>query len=111
VAVHTGMRFTDVQEDPDTALAATTLANVLRERWFERARAGLEYRHSLPEEWQRVTGTDQFTLYVTPEEMKAFNDEVLELFSKFRERIADPSKRPEGSRPIEHISFYYPLPL
>jgi DNA-binding transcriptional ArsR family regulator len=109
--VHTGMRFTDVQEDPDTALAATTLANVLRERWFERARAGLEYRHSLPEEWQRVTGTDQFTLYVTPEEMKAFNDEVLELFSKFRERIADPSKRPEGSRPIEHISFYYPLPL
>jgi DNA-binding transcriptional ArsR family regulator len=108
-AVHTGMRFTDVQEDAETALAATTLANIVRERWFERARQGLADRPALPEEWRRVTGMDQFILYVTPEEMKAFNEEVLALFNRFRERIADPAKRPEGSRPIEHVSFYYPL--
>jgi DNA-binding transcriptional ArsR family regulator len=109
-AVHTGMRFTDVQEDPDTALAATTLANVFRERWFARARAGLDQRAAMPEEWRRVTGMDQFTLYVTPDEMKAFNDEMLALCDGFRERLADPSKRPEGSRAVEHVSFYYLVP-
>jgi len=109
-AVHTGMRFTDVQDDPDTALAATTLANVFRERWFARARAGLDQRAAMPEEWRRVTGMDQFTLYVTPDEMKAFNDEMLALCDRFRERIADPSTRPEGSRAVEHVSFYYLIP-
>ena len=42
--------------------------------------------------------------------MKAFNDEMLALFDRYRERLADPSKRPEGSRPIEHVSFYYLVP-
>jgi DNA-binding transcriptional ArsR family regulator len=109
-AVHTGMRFTDVQEDPDTALAATTLANVFRERWFARARVGLDQRAAMPEEWRRVTGMDQFTLYVTPDEMKAFNDEMLALCDRFRERLTDPSKRPEGSKAVEHVSFYYLVP-
>ncbi len=108
--VHTGMRFTDVQEDAETALAATTLANVFRERWFARARAGLDQRGAMPEEWRRVTGMDQFTLYVTPAEMKAFNDAMLALCDPFRERIGDPSKRPEGSQAVEHVSFYYRVP-
>jgi DNA-binding transcriptional ArsR family regulator len=108
--VHTGMRVTDVQEDPETALAAGMLAQVVSERWLERARVGLAQRSAQPDEWRRVTGVDQFTLYVTPEEMKAFNDEILGLLDRYRERIADPSKRPEGSRPIEHVSFYYVVP-
>jgi hypothetical protein len=41
--------------------------------------------------------------------MKQFNDELLAMFDRYRERIADPAKRPEGSRPIEHVSFYYPM--
>jgi DNA-binding transcriptional ArsR family regulator len=106
-AVHTGMRFTDVQGDEETALAAGTLARVFQDRWLERARVGLDRRQYTPEEWRRVTGSDQFTLYVTPDEMEAFNEEMLALFDRYRERIADPSKRPEGSRPVEHVSFYY----
>ena len=49
------------------------------------------------------------TLYVTPQEMKALNDELLAVLDRYRERIADPEKRPEGSRGIEHVSFYYPV--
>ena len=74
-----------------------------------RARVGMEQRQYLPEEWRAVTGSDQMTLYVTPEEMKAINDQLVELLLSYRERIADPSKRPEGSRPIEHIAVYYPV--
>jgi DNA-binding transcriptional ArsR family regulator len=108
--VQTGMRFTDVHEDPETALAAGALAQVVQERWLERARAGLAQRHVLPEEWRRVTGSDQMTLYVTPEEMKDINDEILEILFRYRDRIGDHSKRPEGSRAVEHVAFYYPVP-
>ena len=107
--VNTGMRFTDVQEDPEAARAAGVLARVVQERWLERARVGLAQRHLLPEEWRRVTGSDQMTLYVTPEEMKELNDDMLQVLFRYRDRIADRSKRPEGSRPVELVSFYYPI--
>jgi len=107
--VSVGMRMTDVHEDADTALAAGALARVVHERWLARARAGMEQRQVLPDEWRVVTGSDQMTLYVTPAEMKELNDELLAILFRYRERIADPSKRPEGSRPIEHVAFYYPV--
>ena len=110
-AVEVGFSLSDVQEDPETALAAGALARVVNERWLERARAGLESRHALPEEWRRVTGADQMTLYVTPAEMQRINEQILDILFAYRERIGDPSKRPEGSRPIEHVSFYYPVEL
>jgi DNA-binding transcriptional ArsR family regulator len=107
--VNVGLRFTDVQEDAETALAAGALARVIQERWFARARVGLEQRQYLPEEWRAVTGSDQMTLYVTPEELKAINDQILALLGGYRDRIRDPAKRPEGSRPVEHIALYYPV--
>jgi DNA-binding transcriptional ArsR family regulator len=107
--VTVGMRMTDVHEDTDTALAAGALARVVQDRWLSRARAGMEQRKLLPDVWREVTGSDQMTLYVTPDEMKELNDELLAILFRYRERIADPSKRPEGSRPIEHVAFYYPV--
>ena len=108
-AVTIGTRFTDVQEDTETALAAGALSRVIVERLIARARAGLEARHLLPDEWRAVTGTNDMTLYVTPEEMKALDDAILEKLWGFRERIADPSKRPEGSRPLQLAMFLYPV--
>jgi DNA-binding transcriptional ArsR family regulator len=106
-AVHTGFWMTDVHEDPEMQLAAGALARVVVEQSLARAREGLERRQYLPDEWRLVTGTDQFTLYVTPDEMKQFNAELIAMFERYRERIADPAKRPAGSRPVEHVSFYY----
>jgi DNA-binding transcriptional ArsR family regulator len=107
--VNVGLRMTDVHEDAETAMAAGALARVVHERWMARARAGMEQRRFLPDEWREVTGSDQMTLYVTPAEMKELNDELLATLFRYRDRIADPSKRPEGSRPIEHVAFYYPV--
>jgi DNA-binding transcriptional ArsR family regulator len=104
-----GTRFTDVHEDTETALAAGTLARVIGERLLARARAGLDQRNLLPDEWRAVTGTNDMTLYVTPEEMKELDEKLLEHLRGFRERIADPSKRPEGSRPLQLAMFLYPV--
>jgi DNA-binding transcriptional ArsR family regulator len=106
-AVNTGFQMTDVHEDPETALAAGALTRVVSERWLERARVGLERRRLLPEEWRRATGFDEMTLYVTPDEMRAINEELLEILVRYRDRLADPAKRPEESRAVEHVSFYY----
>ena len=70
-AVDVGFSLSDEHEDPDVSLAAGTLARVLSDRWLERARAGFDRRHLLPEDWRKATGFDEMTLYVTPDEMRA----------------------------------------
>jgi DNA-binding transcriptional ArsR family regulator len=106
-----GTRFTDVHADPDTALAAGALAQVIHERLLARARAGLEQTRLLPDEWRAVLGTNDMTLYVTPDELRAIDDAILEILWKYRERIADRSKRPEGSRAIQLAALAYPIDL
>jgi DNA-binding transcriptional ArsR family regulator len=108
-AVSVGTQFSDVHADPETALAAGGLARVIRDRLLERARVGLEQSRLLPDEWRAVLGTSDMTLYVTPEEMGAIGEEMLEVLWRYRDRIADPSKRPEGSRPIQAAVFAYPI--
>src|SRR3954453_22862691 len=75
---HLGMSFTDVHEDSETATAARTLDRVLRDRYFARARQAFEDRQSLPEEWRAVTGMNQMGLYLTPDELKAIDEEIVE---------------------------------
>jgi DNA-binding transcriptional ArsR family regulator len=107
-ATQHGMRFSDVHEDPETTQAAIGLERVLRDRNLRRAQAGLEERLAMPPEWRSVLGASDFTLYATPDELKAIDDELLALFRRYRERISDPEKRPEGSRPIQLLLMAYP---
>jgi hypothetical protein len=70
---------------------------LVQDRRITRARVELAQRHTLPEEWRRVSGSDQMTLYVTPEEMKEINDEILQILFRYRERIEDHSGRADRS--------------
>jgi hypothetical protein len=96
-----------VHDDPATATAATALDSVIRERRIGRLRAGMEARARNPREWQAVTGASQFLLHVTPEELGALDGELTELLTRHRDRVADPARRPEGSRPVEMLVFAY----
>jgi DNA-binding transcriptional ArsR family regulator len=106
---HVGLRFTDVHDDPATATAASTLDGVMRERRIGRMRAGMDARARHPREWQEVTGASQFLLHVTPDELRALDDELTALLTRHRDRIADPAARPSGSRPVELLVFAYPV--
>ena len=49
----------------------------------------------------------QFLLHVTPDELRSLDGELTELLTRHRDRVADPARRPEGSRPVEMLVFAY----
>jgi len=102
------MRFGLVHEDRETAAAAETLSSVLLTRHLERIQRAARRRHLEPTEWLEVTGQSQFLVYATPEELRALDDEVTAVLSRFRDRINDPAARPEGARAIEVLLFAHP---
>jgi predicted ArsR family transcriptional regulator len=104
-----GTHFTDVHEDPETQIAARALARTLRERSFARLQAYFEERSSYPVRWQEVTGSSDFTLHVTPDELRALDEEITAILHRYRVRIADPERRPADSLPIEVLLFAYPV--
>jgi len=104
-----GMRFTDLHDDPETQIAARALSRTLRERSFARLQAYYEERSSYPVRWQEVTGSSDFTLHVTPDELRAVDEEVTAILHRYRDRIADPERRPPGSLPVEVLLFAYPV--
>jgi len=103
------VHFTDLHEDPETAIAARELDRVLRQRWFARLERFYESRADYPREWQETTGANEVVVHVTAEELKAIDDEVLAILDRYRDRNADPSRRPRGSLPIEVLMFAHPL--
>jgi DNA-binding transcriptional ArsR family regulator len=106
-----GMRFTDVHDDEGTAAAARQLDRTMRERYFARAERAMNERHALPREWREVTGTNQMRLYLTPEELKALDDEIVALlFERHGDRRTASPEHPEGAERVEILTFAYRVP-
>ncbi len=105
---HVGMRFGDIQDDPDAAIAAVGLQSVLRGRYLERHARASAARGHLPKSWKEVTGDSQFLLYVSPDELRELDEQLSSLLMRYQDRIADPGRRPRGSRPVEMLVLSYP---
>jgi predicted ArsR family transcriptional regulator len=105
---HLGTSFTDVHDDPETATAARGLERVLRERYVARARQAFEDRQALPEEWRAVTGMNQMSLYLTPDELKALDDDIIELlFKRYADRRVPSPEHPAGAERVEILTLAY----
>jgi DNA-binding transcriptional ArsR family regulator len=103
-----GLRFTDVHEDPETAGAARALDRMFRARSLARAERALEERHAWPEEWRAVTGTNQLRFWLTPEELKQLDADILELaLDRFGERRSGTAPRPEGAERVEILMLAF----
>ena len=104
-----GLSFTvDDTQDPETQAAGRALERLFADRYLDRAARGLQARPGLPTAWQRATGTNQFVLHVTPQELEALNDEVVAVLSRYYDRVLDPAQRPDDARTIEAVLFTYP---
>ena len=103
------MHYSDLHEDPDTAVAARELDRMLRQRYLDRLAAFYETRSGYPLAWQETTGGSQALLHVTPEELKSLDDTIMALLEPYLDRNTDPSRRPAESLPVEVLLFAYPV--
>jgi DNA-binding transcriptional ArsR family regulator len=108
---HTGMRFSDVADDPEMSIAAKGLERMVFDRAMSRFANFHDTKSNYSKEWQEAAQNAEAILWVTPEELSEVTNEVLTIFSRFYDRISDPSARAEGSLPVEVLLFSYPVRL
>jgi DNA-binding transcriptional ArsR family regulator len=107
-----GLEVSNTHDDPETEIAASILSRLIRERQLNRYQTWLETKATYPRPWRDAAEESKLTFYMTAEELKQLNDEVLALVhSRFLERRTDPSLRPVGAVPVEMLIFAYPLGL
>ncbi|HEY8582942.1 MAG TPA: winged helix-turn-helix domain-containing protein [Capillimicrobium sp.] len=105
-----GLSFgTEDRDDAETVRAAAVLERALRDRYFARAATALDAAPAEPQAWRRGLGLSQYVLHVTAAELEQVQAEMLALLLRHRDRMVDPSLRPDGSRPIEVLTVAYPL--
>lgn len=107
---HIGFRFEDAADagDTETTTAAAALGAVLWESWLERIRRIGAMRAGFSGDWSRITSSADAVFHLTPEEAESFLEEMTALLHRYRERLDDPSLRPEGAVPMELIQFTFP---
>lgn len=98
----------DPAGDPETTIAAAVLSTVLWDSWLERIRKIDAMRSAFPEHWNKITSSAESIFYLTPEEAESFRTELTAVLFRYRERLEDPSLRPEGAIPMELIQFTFP---
>jgi predicted ArsR family transcriptional regulator len=103
------MHFSDLHEDPDTAVAARELDRMLRERYLARLEAFYATRSGYPLAWQEVTGASQAMLHVTPEELRSLDEQIMAILEPYLDRNTDVAERPAHSLPVELLLFAYPV--
>jgi hypothetical protein len=108
---HIGMRFRDVHDDPEMAIAAKSLERMVVDRAFNRLQHFYDTRASYPRAWQEGSGSFETILHMTVEELQALEEEFLAIFNRHRDRLADASLRPENSLPVEVLLFAFPMRL
>jgi DNA-binding transcriptional ArsR family regulator len=104
-----GLRFDNEDEPPESAVGLATEA--LRGVMIDREVAILKHlmaTHRPESPWRSANESNQSTMYLTVDELKAFTSELSEVvtrhFAARHDRI-DPAKRPPGSRLVRYVGW------
>jgi hypothetical protein len=108
---HTGMRFSDVTDDPEMKIAAKGLERMVFDRAMSRFANFHDAKSSFSKEWQEAAQNVETILWVNPEELREVANELLTIFSRYYDRVSDSSKRSENALPVELLLFSYPVKL
>jgi hypothetical protein len=87
-------------EDPDMVEAVNALTGAIMEQYFARAREWLARSGDDPAQWRDLTGTSDYLLWVTPEELRGVQEQIDTILSAFAGRLGAVDTRPEGARAI-----------
>jgi DNA-binding transcriptional ArsR family regulator len=98
------------REDPASQLAADALVRMVREGQIERYRTWLQTRASYPRRWRDAGDDSEYVFYLTVEELEQLTGDLTAiLMPLFQKRMADPSKRPPGSVPVQLLLLSHPI--
>jgi DNA-binding transcriptional ArsR family regulator len=108
-----GFNIPSTHDDPEADIAATTLANVFRERQLRRYQTWRETRSTYPPQWLEAASDSEYVMYLTVDELAEVTRQLQDvLMPRFQDgRLTDPSLRPPGSVPVELILLSYPMEL
>ena len=95
--------------DPETQIAGDAVLRLSRERAFARYQRWQETKAGYPREWYEAADDSDYVTYVTSEELGQLNQELHAVLERFRDRLADPAKRPPGALPVETLLLSYPI--
>ena len=107
-----GQRWSDVSPDPEAAAAAKVLSRLVLEREFDAAMDWVDGAYELSSEWREAALGSQSILYMTVDELRAFQARYQALLEEddLRQRTEDPSLRPSDARPVKVLLFAFPVP-
>ncbi len=100
--------WADDSSDPAIKAATDQLNGVLLALFVQYAQDYLAVRGDEPVEWRAAAGFGDTLLHVTAAELRELTEEVDAVLSRYGERLADPAKRPPGSRPVQIIQLAVP---
>lgn len=87
-----------------------TFARFVRIHQLERFATWQRTETSYPRAWRSAQINDEYVYWMTAEELDALGEQLSEiLFPLVRERLSDPSVRPEGALPVELLVFGFPI--
>jgi predicted transcriptional regulator len=105
----TGLSITS-REDPASRLAADALLRMVRQQQVERYWTWLNTRSGYPRRWQDAAEDSEYVFHLTVEELEQLGKDLTAiLMPLFQKRMADPSKRPAGSVPVQLLLLSHPM--
>lgn len=105
-----GMSWSSVHEDPETEVAAEALSRLVSARQFDRHETWLRTRRSYPRAWREASADSEHMIWMTADELLELSNRLTdELVDLHRDRLTDPSQRPEGALPVEVLILGYPM--
>ncbi|WBB46547.1 hypothetical protein O3597_15185 [Verrucosispora sp. WMMA2044] len=88
--------------------ATDQINSVMVALYLQRAQDYLAIRADEPAEWRAAAGFGDALLHVTAAELGEITGQIDALLARYDERIADPAKRPPGSRPVTFVQMALP---
>jgi DNA-binding transcriptional ArsR family regulator len=98
-------------DDPQTRIAARALSDMFLEHYLVRLREARANFDQLEPEWKEQQVDAEAMLWVTLEELAEINQQLTEIALRYRDRVADPARRPAGARPFDLLYFTYSTEL
>jgi DNA-binding transcriptional ArsR family regulator len=106
-----GFTWEDPDAGPEQRRAGEALAQVTMSRALDRLDEARRREPEEPPEWREAQRGGEYASWLTAAELKQINQEIDAVLRRHLDRLAEPGKRPPGSRLCEFVTWGVPMYL